>query len=87
MQKLKQTYLLTGANLGDRVANLNLATQLIETRIGPITAASSFYETAAWGNVDQPDYLNQALEVSTELSPEELLKTIHEIEVKLGKSR
>lgn len=87
MKKTEITYLLTGANLGDRFGTLEKANQLIEERIGKVTATSHFYETAAWGVDDQPDYLNQALEMETVLSPADILKEIHLIEEELGRVR
>ncbi len=87
MSETHTTYLLTGANLGDRLGSLNTAKKLIEEKIGPVVQASSLYETTAWGEVDQPDYVNQALEVKTALSPEEVLKAIFKIEASLGRVR
>lgn len=87
MKKSNQIYLLTGGNLGDRTATLEAAQRLIGQRIGPVTRQSSYYETAAWGNVEQPDYLNQALEVTTELAPAQVLAEIHAIETELGRVR
>jgi 2-amino-4-hydroxy-6-hydroxymethyldihydropteridine diphosphokinase len=60
---------------------------LIQSRIGVLSKRSSFYETAPWGVVDQPAYLNQVLEVSTQLQPEEVLRYILEIEHELGRVR
>ena len=80
-------YLLTGGNLGDRFANMEEAKRLICERIGKVIAASHFYETAAWGVEEQPDYLNQALTVETVFSPEETLSKIHSIEAELGRIR
>lgn len=45
------------------------------------------YETQAWGMTDQPDFLNQVLEVATTLSPEELLEQIKQIEQQMGRER
>jgi 2-amino-4-hydroxy-6-hydroxymethyldihydropteridine diphosphokinase len=87
MIKLTKIYLLTGGNLGDRVANLLEARMLLEARVGTITKASHLYETEAWGNVDQPAYLNQALELETALSPHAVLDAIIAIEVELGRVR
>ncbi len=87
MSKPKKTYLLTGSNLGDRIGTLTAATKAIAERIGPVTKASHFYETQAWGHVDQPDYINQALEVMTTLKPHEVLHTIWQIEATLGRTR
>jgi 2-amino-4-hydroxy-6-hydroxymethyldihydropteridine diphosphokinase len=87
MPETHTIYLLTGANLGDRIASLNTAKRLIEEKIGRVAQASSLYETAAWGEVEQPDYLNQALEVKTALPPDKVLKAIFDIEAKLGRVR
>jgi 2-amino-4-hydroxy-6-hydroxymethyldihydropteridine diphosphokinase len=53
-----KAYLLTGSNLGDREKNLATARALIRDHCGEISAASSLYETAAWGKTDQPSFLN-----------------------------
>ena len=87
MSKQKKVHLLTGANLGDRFATLEKAALLLSQRVGEINKISSLYETAPWGNVDQPNYLNQALEIATVLSPLELLKATQEIENELGRTR
>lgn len=87
MKKTVRTYLLTGGNLGDRFANMEMARRLIQKRIGEVTSASSFYETEAWGVEDQPDYLNQVLEVESKMEPADLLAEIHEIEREMGRER
>jgi 2-amino-4-hydroxy-6-hydroxymethyldihydropteridine diphosphokinase len=45
------------------------------------------YETAAWGKTDQPSFLNQALEIETELDAVQLMKQILEIEKFMGRER
>jgi 2-amino-4-hydroxy-6-hydroxymethyldihydropteridine diphosphokinase len=87
MTKAKKAYLLTGSNLGDSAQILADARRLIGERIGEIVKSSHLYQTQAWGNVEQPDYFNQALEVATALSPEGLLAAIIEIEKLLGRTR
>lgn len=77
----------TGSNLGDRLKNLRQARQCIENEIGIIVKASKVYSTQAWGVRDQPDFLNQALEVATERSPQEMLEIIHRIEHRMGRIR
>jgi 2-amino-4-hydroxy-6-hydroxymethyldihydropteridine diphosphokinase len=83
----KTVYLLLGSNLGDRRAILNNALRRIGDTIGEITAESSFYETAAWGNVDQPAFYNLAAGVKTSLDPQEILKRTLKIEEELGRIR
>jgi len=83
----KKVYLLLGSNLGKRERMINEAIQQIELRVGDIFARSSWYETAAWGNTDQPPFLNLALGVSTSLSPLQVLEEVLDIEIKLGRVR
>src|SRR5690606_7706690 len=59
----------------------------ITSEIGPILRCSSIYETAAWGNEDQPAYLNQAVLATTSFAPRHVLGKIHEIEHRLGRTR
>lgn len=82
-----KTHLLLGGNLGDRHANLAAARKLIGENIGTIVKMSSLYETEPWGKADQPAFLNQALEVATDLNAATLLERILSIEKKLGRLR
>ena len=84
---MNNAYLLTGSNLGDRLANLNTAKALIDLHCGKTTRFSSVYETAAWGKIDQPSFLNQALEIETTLHPKELIKKVLKVEKLLGRKR
>jgi 2-amino-4-hydroxy-6-hydroxymethyldihydropteridine diphosphokinase len=80
-------YLLIGGNIGDRLANLEIARNSIEAKCGPIQNLSAIYETEAWGLKDQAAFYNQALAITTTLSPAHLLETILEIEVSMGRKR
>src|SRR5690606_29575985 len=80
-------YLSIGGNLGDRLTNLKRCVELIIKNIGVIKEKSSVYETNAWGNENQPDFLNIVVSVETVLDPYELLEQIHNIELKLGRNR
>jgi len=80
-------YLLLGSNLGDRLQVMQTARELIQKEIGEIHAISSVYETAPWGVLDQPAFLNQVVKIQTELEPEEVLRIILEIEHELGRVR
>jgi 2-amino-4-hydroxy-6-hydroxymethyldihydropteridine diphosphokinase len=84
---MNKAYLLTGGNLGDRAGNLRQATELIEVSCGKVTKSSAIYETAAWGNSDQPGFLNQALLLETGLNAAELMTYLLEIERKIGRIR
>ena len=84
---MNKVYLLIGGNMGDRMANLTMAFKLIEQQIGHIELKSSIYETAAWGQTNQPDFLNQALLVNTNLQAAELLSKLLSIENFMGRIR
>ena len=76
-----------GSNIGDRKVHIARAIQMIEESIGPIWASSAYYETEAWGNGDQDDFINVALEVEHYMTPNQLLKTVNRIEDDLGRER
>jgi 2-amino-4-hydroxy-6-hydroxymethyldihydropteridine diphosphokinase len=78
--KMAITYLLLGSNLGKREKNLETACKYVEDRIGKVLKKSKIYQTEPWGERDQEDFLNQALEVDTKLKPKKILEKVGEIE-------
>jgi 2-amino-4-hydroxy-6-hydroxymethyldihydropteridine diphosphokinase len=80
-------YLLTGGNLGNRKKNLSKAIELIEASCGIVSKISSIYETAAWGFTEQPNFLNQVVELKTSLKPEVLMSMLLSIEEQMGRKR
>ncbi len=73
--------------MGHKVKNLELANQYISEDIGVISKLSNLYKTEAWGNQDQDFFINQALEVETDLGPFDVLEKVLEIENKMGRVR
>lgn len=84
---MNTVFLLLGGNLGDRVAHLRKAVDLISQQIGKIEEVSALYETEPWGEPNQPSFLNQALRVNSYLEPMETLKAILSIEFNMGRRR
>ena len=80
-------YILTGGNLGDRLANLQMAKEYLGNETGEIVTSSSIYETEAWGNNDQPDFYNQVHIINTKLSAEQMMEKILKIEEQMGRVR
>lgn len=80
-------FLLLGSNLGDREKYLQKAIDLIETEIGSLRQKSSVYETEAWGKTDEPNYLNQVVQISTTLPAQQVLEKVLQIETKMGRVR
>lgn len=81
-------YLGLGANLGDRLANLQRAVDLLGEVPGLAVARSSrVYETEPVGGPEQPDYLNAVVEVRTDLAPHALLEACLGVEARMGRIR
>jgi 2-amino-4-hydroxy-6-hydroxymethyldihydropteridine diphosphokinase len=83
---MTKAYILAGTNLGDREANLIFALDSL-ARGGVILKTSSRYETEPVGFLDQPWFLNQAIELETNLGPHVLLVFCQEIEASCGRIR
>lgn len=80
-------YFSLGSNLGDRLKNIAQALQALNELVGTEIQTSSIYETKAWGNQLQPDFLNLVTHFSSKLEPLELLKIIQNIELSSGRIR
>ena len=80
-------YLSLGTNLGDKKHNLVSAIKEIERRIGPVRAQSAFLTTEPWGFESENTFLNAAVRVETELSPNELLRVTQQIEREMGRTQ
>jgi 2-amino-4-hydroxy-6-hydroxymethyldihydropteridine diphosphokinase len=77
-------YLGLGANVGDRLANLRLALQRLQT-LAHLEEVSSLYETQPQGVSDQPLFLNAVCRVSTGLEPQALLRFLKNLEWETGR--
>lgn len=84
---LRQIYLCIGGNLGEREANLEEAIGFIDFNFGDVQAVSGVYESEPWGMTDVPNFLNQVVHIQSELSNEELLQEIAELEEFFGRER
>ena len=81
-------YVGLGANLGAREETLRRAVALLGEAEGvDVRTVSELRETEPVGVVDQPPFLNGAVELETTLSPRELLDLLLEIERSLGRVR
>ena len=84
MNAVTPVYIALGTNLGDREQNLQTAKALL-SRKADILQESSVYSTPPWGYLDQPDFLNQVIEISTRLKPIPLLRFLKGIEKHMGR--
>ncbi|MCX6386604.1 MAG: 2-amino-4-hydroxy-6-hydroxymethyldihydropteridine diphosphokinase [Solirubrobacterales bacterium] len=80
-------YLGLGSNVGNRRDNLQAATSTLPNYGVAVIGASSVYETEPVGEVlDQPEFFNACLRVSTDLDPEALLDVCKAVERELGRA-
>lgn len=75
-----------GANIGDRLANLQAAVDGL-AGIVEVEAVSPVYETAPMYDTDQGAYLNMALTGTTALQPRPLLDALKALERSIGRVR
>jgi 2-amino-4-hydroxy-6-hydroxymethyldihydropteridine diphosphokinase len=79
-------YLGLGSNVGDSAGHLRAAVALLPERGVEVEAVSSVYATEPVGEIiDQPDFLNAALRVWTNLEPEALLDACKRVEAARGR--
>lgn len=86
---MSTAYLGLGSNLGDRWATLQAAIRRLRAEPGArVTAVSQFYDSTP---LDSPpgssDYLNAAVALETDRSPDLLLELLHQIERQFGRVR
>ena len=79
-----EIYLGLGGNLGDPPATFQKALKLID-EFAQVTRVSKLYKSKPYGFADQPDFYNAAAQLSSNLSPLDLLAQLQEVEKQLGK--
>lgn len=82
-----EVLLLLGGNIGDVSATLKRAEAMLEQRAVRILSRSRDHWTKPWGFRDERLFLNRALIVRPDLSPEPLLHECLAIERELGRTR
>jgi|SRR5437879_2398681 len=88
MDRVKHNvYLSLGSNLGDRAKNLRDAIAALRKAGIDVKRISSTYETEPVDYLDQPWFVNVALEADTELAPTALLRALRGIETQMGSKK
>lgn len=81
-------FLGIGSNLGDRLANLQGAVDLLGRSRGiRVRRSSRVWETDPVGGPSQPEFLNVVVGIATDLDPLDLLRECNRIEAQLGRTR
>ncbi len=77
-----------GSNLSSPVRQVETAFELLDelpdTRL---TATSGMYRSAAYGGIEQPDFVNAVAAIETQLTPGELLNELKALERARGRAR
>lgn len=77
-----------GGNLGDAASTVREALRALDALPSTrLLHASPLYRTAAWGNTDQPDFVNAAALLETRLEARALLDGLLGIERRFGRER
>ena len=87
-RKWHRVFLSIGSNLGDREGYLDMAIDRLNgERDTKVISIADYIETEPYGDVEQEDFLNSALEIQTLKEPGELLTFIHEVEAEAKRER
>ena len=81
-----KVFIAFGSNIGNLQENLNTALEKL-AKFTEIEKISSFYITKPQGFLQQADFLNGVCLIETELTPQDLLKKLKEIEKEMGRKK
>ncbi len=74
-----------GSNVGDRLASLKKAVELLDSSDGlSVEGASNVYDTDPVGG-DQANFLNAVVRIESSISAQDLLARLKEIETQIGR--
>jgi 2-amino-4-hydroxy-6-hydroxymethyldihydropteridine diphosphokinase len=77
-----------GGNVGDALATVERAVEMLcDDKEIVLRSKSSAYLTPAWGDKNQPSFINMCIAVLTNLDPRALLMRTGEVEAALGRDR
>jgi len=81
-------FIAMGSNLGNRNYYIKKALAYLQNSVSVlIQTTSTLIETSPCGGPPQGKYLNGVVKILTSLSPQDLLKLLQHIELKLGRKR
>ena len=84
---METAYLMLGSNVGNREEYLRRCVDLLHREAGTVTGLSAVYESEPWGFDDPVWFLNRAVALRTDHTPQALLESIQKIEQTLERTR
>lgn len=82
---MHEIFLGLGSNTGSRIKNLALAMDKLGALPMAVIAFSPIYESEPWGFSSTGRFLNQVIEIDTDLQPGELLRHVKQVEQEMGR--
>ena len=77
-------YISIGSNIGDRLNFIKKSLEFLKDKKLKIDKVSSVYECQSWGFVGD-NFFNICIKIKTDYDPDQLLKKLKKIEIKLGR--
>lgn len=84
---MRTVILCIGGNLGDRETHLLETLDFLHFNVGDVISQSSVFETEPWEMSEAPTFYNQIVSIHSNLSNNELMAEIREIEAFYGRER
>lgn len=82
---MQEIFLGLGSNNGSRIKNLALAREKLADLHLSVMALSPVYESEPWGFSSPSKFLNQVIEIDSDLQPGELLRHVKQVEQEMGR--
>jgi dihydroneopterin aldolase/2-amino-4-hydroxy-6-hydroxymethyldihydropteridine diphosphokinase len=83
---MAKVFIGIGSNLGNREANCDNAINLLMNSGISVLKRSAMIETKPGGVTDQPEFINMAIEIETDLQPNALLALLKKTERAVGRT-
>lgn len=84
---MQSVVLLLGSNDGDASTKVRRAAELVAERMGTMISISTEYRSEPYGFHAEREFVNRAMEVTTQHDAYEVLRIINAIEAELGRDR
>jgi 2-amino-4-hydroxy-6-hydroxymethyldihydropteridine diphosphokinase len=86
-EQLNIVFIGIGSNVGSKSDNIRKAIKLINALVDSrVEKVSSLYETLPFGDIEQNNFINSVIKISTKLTPHELFEELKSIEQKIGRA-
>jgi 2-amino-4-hydroxy-6-hydroxymethyldihydropteridine diphosphokinase len=85
--KTKLVAISIGSNLGDKIQNLSVAINKLDSKVGKVFEISDFFSSKPIGFTSENNFVNCCCTITTTLTIQELILTTQEIEIEMGRRK